>query len=69
MKVFIGTVTTGACLSVISQTKADNMFQITPSASAAKVIAMTTASRFALQTPTRVLLPQTISQARVLLQR
>ena len=39
MKVFIGTVTTGACLSVISQTKADNMFQITPSASAAKVIA------------------------------
>ena len=28
MKVFIGTVTTGACLSVISQTKADNMFQI-----------------------------------------
>ena len=39
MKVFIGTVTTGACLSVVSQTKADNMFQITPSASAAKVIA------------------------------
>ena len=26
MKVFIGTVTTGACLSVVSQTKADNMF-------------------------------------------
>lgn len=39
MKVFIGTVTTGACLSVVSQTKADNMFQITPSASATKVIA------------------------------
>lgn len=39
MKIFLGTVTTAACLSVIDKTKQDNMFQLTPSASAANVIA------------------------------
>ncbi|MBO5333491.1 MAG: ABC transporter substrate-binding protein [Clostridia bacterium] len=39
MQVFLGTVTTGSCLAVIDKTKADNMFQLTPSASADAVIA------------------------------
>ena len=34
----LGTVTTGSCLAVIDQTKKDNIFQITPSASAQDVI-------------------------------
>lgn len=38
MDIMIGTVTTGSCLAVIDQTKADNIFQITPSASAQDVI-------------------------------
>ncbi|MGN0173525.1 MAG: ABC transporter substrate-binding protein [Acutalibacteraceae bacterium] len=38
MKVFLGTVTTGACLSVIEKTKQDNIFELTPSASAADVV-------------------------------
>ncbi|MBQ3935724.1 MAG: ABC transporter substrate-binding protein [Ruminococcus sp.] len=38
MQVMLGTVTTGSCLAVIDQTKKDNIFQITPSASAQDVI-------------------------------
>ena len=38
MQVLMGTVTTGPCLAVISETAADNMFQITPSASSTDVI-------------------------------
>lgn len=39
MQIFLGTVTSGSCLAVIEKTKADNMFQLTPSASADAVIA------------------------------
>ncbi len=39
MQIFLGTVTSGSCLAVIDKTKADNMFQLTPSASADDVIA------------------------------
>lgn len=39
MQIFLGTVTSGSCLAVIEKTKADNMFQLTPSASADSVIA------------------------------
>ncbi len=39
MQVFLGTVTSGSCLAVIEKTKEDNMFQLTPSASADAVIA------------------------------
>ena len=38
MQAMLGTVTTGPCLAVISETAADNMFQLTPSASAESVI-------------------------------
>lgn len=38
MQVLMGTVTTTPCLAVISETEADNMFQITPSASSTDVI-------------------------------
>lgn len=38
MQIFLGTVTSGSCLAVIEKTKADNMFQLTPSASADDVI-------------------------------
>ena len=38
MQVMLGTVTTGSCLAVIDKTKQDNIFQITPSASAQDVI-------------------------------
>ena len=38
MDIMVGTVTTGSCLAVIDQTKADNIFQLTPSASAQDVI-------------------------------
>ncbi len=38
MQIFLGTVTSGSCLAVIEKTKADNMFQLTPSASADAVI-------------------------------
>ncbi len=38
MQVLMGTVTTGPCLAVISETATDNMFQITPSASSTDVI-------------------------------
>ncbi len=39
MQIFLGTVTSGSCLAVIDKTAADNMFQLTPSASADDVIA------------------------------
>lgn len=39
MQIFLGTVTSGSCLAVIEKTKADNMFQLTPSASADAIIA------------------------------
>lgn len=39
MEVLMGTVTTTPCLAVINETKADNMFQLTPSASAVAAIA------------------------------
>jgi branched-chain amino acid transport system substrate-binding protein len=39
MQALMGTVTTKPCLAVISNTKADNMFELTPSASAAAVVA------------------------------
>lgn len=39
MEILVGTVTTTPCLAVINETKADNMFQLTPSASAVGVIA------------------------------
>lgn len=39
MQIFLGTVTSGSCLAVIDKTASDNMFQITPSASADAVIA------------------------------
>lgn len=38
MDIMIGTVTTGSCLAVVDMTKADNIFQLTPSASAKDVI-------------------------------
>ena len=38
MQVMLGTVTTGSCLAVIDKTKQDNVFQLTPSASAQDVI-------------------------------
>lgn len=38
MQIMLGTVTTGSSLAVIQQTKADNIFQLTPSASAQDVI-------------------------------
>lgn len=38
MKILMGTVTSGACASVIESTKADNMFQLTPSASSTDVL-------------------------------
>ncbi|MBP3272318.1 MAG: ABC transporter substrate-binding protein [Ruminococcus sp.] len=39
MDIMVGTVTTGSCLAVKDLTKADNIFQLTPSASAQDVIA------------------------------
>lgn len=39
MQIFLGTVTSGSCLAVIDKTMDDNMFQLTPSASADAVIA------------------------------
>ena len=39
MQIFLGTVPTGSCLAVIDKSKADNIFQFTPSASAQDVIA------------------------------
>ena len=39
MQIFLGTVTSGSALAVIDKTKADNMFQLTPSASADNVLA------------------------------
>ena len=39
MQIFLGTVTSGSCLAVIDKTADDNMFQLTPSASADSVIA------------------------------
>lgn len=39
MQIFLGTVTSGSCLAVIDKTAADQMFQLTPSASADTVIA------------------------------
>lgn len=38
MQILMGTVTTGACLAVIEKTKSDNMFELTPSASAADIV-------------------------------
>lgn len=38
MDIMVGTVTTGSCLAVVDMTKADNIFQLTPSASAQDVI-------------------------------
>lgn len=38
MQIMLGTVTTGSCLAVIEKTKADNIFELTPSASAQDVI-------------------------------
>ena len=38
MDIMVGTVTTGSCLAVVDSTKADNIFQLTPSASAQDVI-------------------------------
>lgn len=38
MKILMGTVTSGACSSVIEKTKADGMFQLTPSASSTDVL-------------------------------
>lgn len=38
MQIMLGTVTTGSSLAVIEKTKADNVFQLTPSASAQDVI-------------------------------
>ncbi len=38
MKVLMGTVTSGACASVIEKTNEDNMFQLTPSASSTDVL-------------------------------
>ena len=38
MDIMVGTVTTGSCLAVIDQSASDNIFQITPSASALDVI-------------------------------
>lgn len=40
MKVLMGTVTSGACASVIEKTNADGMFQLTPSASSKDVLAL-----------------------------
>ncbi len=39
MQIFLGTVTSGSCLAVIDKTASDNIFQLTPSASADAVIA------------------------------
>ncbi len=40
MKILMGTVTSGACASVIEKTNADGMFQLTPSASSKDVLAL-----------------------------
>ena len=69
MQVMVGTVTTGSCLAVIEKTKQDNMFQLTPSASAQTLSRTITVSRFALLTLTRVKVLPTISQKTSLLQR
>ena len=39
MQMFVGTTTSGACMSVIAETENDNMFQITPSGSAVECAA------------------------------
>ena len=38
MQLFLGTVTSGSCLAVIEKSKSDNIFQLTPSASADDVV-------------------------------
>ena len=52
MDIMVGTVTTGSCLAVIDSTKADNIFQLTPSASAQDVKATIKASAQSQETKT-----------------
>lgn len=51
MQFFAGTVTSGACLAVIGDTKADNMFQLTPSASSADCVKNDNAFRICFGDP------------------
>lgn len=51
MQIFAGTVTSGACLAVVGDTKADNMFQITPSASSADCVKNDNAFRICFGDP------------------
>ncbi len=51
MQILIGTVTTTPCISVIEKTKEDNMFQLTPSASAVEAIATDNAFRICFSDP------------------
>ncbi|MCR5215749.1 MAG: ABC transporter substrate-binding protein [Lachnospiraceae bacterium] len=38
MQLFVGTTTSGACVATVAKTSADNMFQVTPSASSTDVV-------------------------------
>ncbi len=51
MQILIGTVTTTPCISVIEKSKEDNMFQLTPSASAVEAIATDNAFRVCFSDP------------------
>ena len=69
MQVMLGTVTTGSCLAVIEKTKQDNIFQLTPSASAQDVIKNDNCFQVCFTDLTRVKVLPTISQKISLLQR
>ena len=55
MKVLMGTVTSGACASVIEKTNEDNMFQLTPSASSTDVLKYGNCFQVCFTDPNRVL--------------
>lgn len=51
MQILMGTVTSGACIAVAEQTKDDNVFQLTPSASAVEAIKHDNAFRVCFNDP------------------
>ncbi len=51
MQMLMGTVTTTPCLAVVAETESDNMFQLTPSASAADVITGANSYQICFQDP------------------
>ena len=71
MQMLVGTTTTAPCIAVAGKTASDNMFQITPSASAHMYSPVETViySRYVLQTLTRVLHLLSILQRTSLLRR